>query len=186
MSTRTVTPALVAAAGAPLVSALLFVELNFASGVLRLTTAGHDVQWNGHTWLGVGVLGSVEAMTEDVSLAATGLKLTLSGVDPAIISIALQEDYQGRDARIWFAAFNDTGALVADPALLNVWRMDNMPVARGETATVELHLESEMAAWDRPRVRRFTDADQKAEHPGDRGLEFVAEMAMRTLSWGAR
>jgi hypothetical protein len=41
-----------------------------------------------------------------------------------------------------------------------------------------------MIDWERPRMRRFTDADQKAHHPGDRGLEHVAEVASKEVVWG--
>jgi hypothetical protein len=73
---------------------------------------------------------------------------------------------------------------VADPLLVFVGRMDHMEVTDGETATVTLALENELAAWDKPRVRRFTDADQKSEYPNDRGFEFVTEAATRVVAWG--
>jgi hypothetical protein len=182
--TRSLTAGVQSAIATTQISALMFVELDFASGFLRVTTAGHDVAWNGYTWTGVGMLGKVDPIAEDVSLQANGIKLTLSGVDVAIISIALQEAYQGRAAKIWLAFVNTSGAIVADPVLLFVGRMDTMEVQDGETATVVLNLENDLAAWDRPRVRRFTDADQRTEYPTDKGFEFVSETAQRTLSWG--
>lgn len=184
MSTRTLSAATQTAIAQAQLTALMFVELDFASGYLRLTTAGHDVSWNGYTWTGVGLLGGVEPISEDTALQANGIRLTLSGVDSAIIAIALQEAYQGRQARIWLAFVNDSGAIVADPLLVFVGRMDTMQVQDGDTATIILNLENELAAWDRPRVRRFTDADQQAEYPGDLGLQFVTEAAQRTVSWG--
>jgi hypothetical protein len=182
---RTLTAGVQSAIVQSQLTALMFVELDFASGFLRVTTAGYDVTWNGYTWTGVGLLGSVEAITEDTALQANGIKLGLSGVDTAIISIALQESYQGRAAKIWLAFVNDAGAIVADPLLIFVGRMDTMTVQDGETATVLLQLENDLAAWDRPRVRRFTDADQQAEYPGDLGMQFVTEVAQRTITWGS-
>jgi len=184
VSTRTLTAGVQTAIAQSQLTALLFVELDFASGFLRLTTAGHNVTWNGYTWTGVGVLGSVEAIAEDVALQANGIRLTLSGVDPEVISIALQQAYQGRAAKIWIAFVNDAGAIIADPLQIFGGRMDNMTVTDGQTASVVLNLESELAAWNRPRVRRFTDTDQQAEYPGDRGMEFVTEAAQRVVKWG--
>jgi hypothetical protein len=184
VSSRTLTAGVQTAIAQAQITPLMFVELDFASGFLRLTTAGHDVPWNGHTWTGVGLLGKVDAIGESAALEATGVKLTLSGIDSAIIAIALQEDYQGRPAKLWLAFVNDSGAIVADPLLVFVGRMDTMQVADGETATVVLNLENEFAAWDRPRVRRFTNADQQAEYPGDLGFEFVTEAAQSTVTWG--
>lgn len=184
MSSRTLTAGVQAAIASAQMTTLMFVELNFASGYLRLTTAGHDVAWNGYTWTGVGLLGAVDAISEDAALQANGIRLTLSGVDSAIIAIALQEAYQGRAAKIWLAFVSDVGAIIADPLLVFVGRMDTMQVEDGEMATVILNLENELAAWDRPKIRRFTDADQQAEYPGDLGCQFVSEAAQRTVSWG--
>jgi hypothetical protein len=181
---RTLTAGVQTAIAQPNLVALLFVELDFASGFLRLTTAGHNVTWNSQTWTGVGLLGAVESIREDTGLQANGVKLTLSGVDPQVISIALQQAYQGRPAKIWVAFVNDAGAIIADPLQIFGGRMDNMNVSDGQTAAVVLNLENELAAWDRPRVRRFTDADQQAEYPGDLGMQFVTEAANRTLTWG--
>jgi hypothetical protein len=184
MSTRPVTAGVLSAVAQPQITALLFVELDFASGFLRLTSAGHDVVWNGYGWTGVGLLGSVAPIREDTSLAANGVELKLSGVDSAIISIALQEDYQGRAAKIWAAFINDAGAIIADPLLVFSGRMDHMEAADGSEAAITLWLENELAAWDRPRVRRYTDADQRLDYPSDRGFEFVTESASRVISWG--
>jgi hypothetical protein len=185
VSTRPITAAAQAAAAQAQIIALLFVELDFTSGFLRVTSAGHDVTWNGYTWTGVGQLGAIEAIREDTSLQANGIKLSLSAVDTAIISIALGENYQGRAAKIWCAFINvDTGAIVADPLGPWQYRMDHMEVADGENAAVVLQLENEFAAWDRPNVRRFTDADQKRVYPNDRGFEFITAAAVSTLSWG--
>ena len=186
MSTRPITAAVTTAVNQSQITALLFVELDFASGDLHLTTAGHDVVWNGLTWTGVGALGVVEAIKEDVGLQANGIKMGLQGVDTSIIAIALSEDYQGRAARIWCAFVNiDTGAIVADPVGPWTYRMDHMEIMDGgDNATVMLQLESELAAWDRPNIKRFTDADQKRLYPNDKGFEFITAATISTLSWG--
>ena len=59
---------------------LLFVELDFAEGFVRLTNAGYTFTWNGHDWVGIGTLGSIEAISEGMSLQMYGCALTLSGV----------------------------------------------------------------------------------------------------------
>ena len=54
----------------------------------------------------------------------------------------------------------------------------------GRETSVSIAGESAMIDWQRPRLRRFTDADQKAVYPNDRGLEHVAEVANKELVWG--
>lgn len=185
MSSRTLTVAMQTAIAQSQYTTFLFVELDFTSGFLRLCTAGHDVTWNGFNWIGVGEIGSVDAITEDTALQANGYRLSLSGLDADIIEIAMQEDYQGRSCKMWFPLVDiATGAIIADPLLVVRARMDAMELQHGQHASVSLIVESELAAWDRPKVRRYNDPDQKAEFPTDRGFEFIARTAGQTLTWG--
>jgi hypothetical protein len=184
MSTRPATVAMLTELAQPSITPLLFVELDFASGLVRLCTAGSTVPWNGSDWLGVGLLGTVDTIRENTSLEATGLRLALSGLDPAVLAIALQESYQGRPARVWLGLLNASGALVADPLLLMSARMDSMEVTTGDTASVTINVESDLAMWARPPSTKFTDADQQRLHPGDKFFEYVTEASERTIQWG--
>jgi hypothetical protein len=51
-------------------------------------------------------------------------------------------------------------------------------------ASVVKNLESRLVDWERARVRRYNDADQQAEYPGDLGLQFVEQMVEKQLIWG--
>lgn len=182
--TRDITTATETAAAASQVSLLLFVELDFSSGFVRCTNASFNVDWNGHTWTGVGSLGAVDQAREVLDVEAIGLSFTLTGVDPAKIATALAEFYQGRAARLW-VGFIDSGAIVADPVLLFVGRMDTMTIEHGTQAKITVAAESRLASWSRVRTRRFSDADQQLEFPGDLGLQEVDEFASgKQVVWG--
>ena len=51
--------------------------------------------------------------------------------------------------------------------------MDTMEVVDGPEPRVALSCESRLVDLERAEVRRYTDADQQAEYPGDRFFEFV-------------
>lgn len=184
MSTRGATGAMLAELANPSITPVLFVELQFASGAVRLSTAGSTLAWNGSDWIGVGLLGIVDPIRESTGLEAHGLRLGLSGLDPEVVAIALQEPYQGRPARVWLALINAAGAIVADPLQIVAGRMDTMEVTTGDTATVIVAVESDLALWARPVSNRFTDPDQQRLHPGDKFFEFVVEASERTIQWG--
>ena len=74
----------------------------------------------------------------------------------------------------------------ADPELLDQGRLDASETEEGETITVTITAESRFAAWERPVIRRYTDADQQARFPGDRGLEFVSQAAQKEIVWGRK
>lgn len=163
---------------------IILVELDFADGIVRLCNAGYSFKWNGVDWLGIGTLGSIEAISEGSALQMYGCGLTLSGIPPEIISEAFSQNYQGRAAKLWLAPLTADYQFIADPVVVFAGRMDTMDIQVGETATITLTIESRLVDWERPRIRRFNDADQRSEYPDDRGFRYVDQMIQKDLKWG--
>ncbi|MGO4304186.1 hypothetical protein [Cupriavidus sp. RAF12] len=181
--TRALDGSVVNAVTAGHVPYLYFVQMDFTQA-LRLCTAGYNVDWNGSTWLGVGMVGSIDLIEEQASLEAIGVRLTMAGVPSDLISTALGEQYQGKPCQIWVAPLREDLQLVAQPVRVFYGRMDTMSVEVGDTSTITVAAESRMVSWDKPRVRRFNNEDQQSRYPGDRGFEFVAQMVEKQLLWG--
>ena len=181
---REITPAATTAATAPVVRPLALVRMVFDSGVVTLWTGRGDLVWNSETYTGVGGLGRIGAIDEGADQQAYGIAFTLSGVDAAFVSIALDEDVQGRECRVWLGLFDDALALVADPVEVFSGRLDTMSVKLGSEGVIEVTAESRMIDWQEPRERRFTDADQRECYPGDAGFEFLNETVDKEVLWG--
>lgn len=184
MTNRPITPASEAALAATQVRALVFVEMDFSSGFLRMNNSAQNMDWNGLTWLGIGRVGSIDPVGEGVTLEARGLSFSISGIDPAHVSLALNEQYQGRACSMWFAPLNEDYSVIADPVLIFSGRMDVMDIDMGENATITVSAESRLADWDRPRVRRYNSADQAITDPTDKFFEFVPQMVEKNIRWG--
>ena len=174
-----------AAAAERVVRPLLFCALEFASETLRMTTAPFDIAWGGQVYTGTGHLGRIEPLEEGVELQAYRLRLILNGIPLSLISIALGEDYQGRAATLYLGFLDDQHRLVDTPDTIFKGRMDIMTVTAGETGSIALDVESRLADWERPRVRRFNNADQQQRYPDDKGLEFAEQMAAKEIVWPA-
>lgn len=54
------------------------------------------------------------------------------------------------------------------------------------SAQIIVTAESRLAGWERPRVRRFNDADQKRAHPTDRFFEGMVEGVEVEVVWPSR
>jgi hypothetical protein len=183
--TRALTTPVADALAAESVVLLGFIELDFASGFLRLTSAPFPVTWNSQTWVGAGALLTISTPKEIAGTQAEGFSVTISGIPTAYVTTALTEVYQGRAARFWFAPLDvDSHAILADPVLLINGRMDNMLLELGEEASIAVNVETRMLDLDRVKIRRYTDADQQARYSGDLGLEFVNELQNKQLVWG--
>jgi hypothetical protein len=170
---------------AAVVYPVFFVELDFDSGSLRVWSGIGDKDWDGKTWSGVGELLGLDQVEETQDIRAAGTSVQLTGIDPAFIATALGEDFQGRAHRQWLGTMDAAGTITTDPYLIFEGRMDRMPVSEdGDSASIGVQSESRLVDLTRPRVRRFTDEDQKEQYPNDRGLEFVAKIQDKPLRWG--
>ena len=177
--TRAIDAATGEAVAAPVVRLALLVELQFASGPSRFWSGLGDFAWNGLTFAGVGDLLAVSAIEETAEVRSVATTLQLSGVPTSAIGLLGDDErWQNRVARLWLAVFEADGVtLSGEPVPLARSRMDQLTYEEGETATFTLTLESRLADLERPRIRRYTNADQQQLHPGDRGFEFVESVA---------
>jgi hypothetical protein len=175
------------------VPALMLVELDFPSGTLRLNNSGQNIDWNGSTWYAGGALIGISEVAESTDGEAHGVTLQLNAVELTpitgspnnanIVQLARAQNYQGRAARVWLAPLDADYVPVVDPVLAFEGRMNKMDFQVGEDAAFSLACESRFADWNRPRVRRYNDADQRSRFPSDRGLEYMEQMVEKQLIW---
>lgn len=165
--------------------AAVFAELGFKSGTLRVHSGanGQVLSWQGFDWYGAGEMGTLSAIDEDDQLQAGSVELGLSGLDATVVSAALNEDYLGRPAKLWFAVLDEEHKLIGEPIGPFSYTMDIMDGVVGPTSAVKLTAQNKLADWARPKERRYTDTDQQQEFPGDLGLEFVSQMVDKELEW---
>jgi len=183
---RTLAAAVATAVADDNIRAAVLTYFNFDSGVIRFWTGIGPLVWSGDTFTGAGSLGGIGAIEETTEIKATGLTFTLSGIPSSLITIALDEDYQGRACTCWIAFFDSNWALITDPVQVFSGRMDTMALSDdGENATIVVAAENRLVDLDRPNnVLYMTNNDQQALYPGDRGLEYVPAMQEAVIVWG--
>ncbi len=181
---RTLTTAMQTEVGADAVSPVFFVELDFASGFVRVWSGYGSIVWGGKTWTGAGTLMAIEPLGESVDFVANGANLKLNGIPSDMIAIALGQTYQGRDATIHLGFLDAAGAVIADPIQLFAAFMDTMEIDEdGETASIIVRIESQAVSLKRAKVWRYTHEDQQIDYPGDRGFEYVAGLQDKNIQW---
>ena len=185
--TRDLTPATGSASQAPVARPVLFAELDFPSGFVRLNSSDRSLSFDPgggvQSFLGAGRLGSISPAGETSELRATGLEMSLSGIPAAFISAAF-ERAQGRSGKVWLGFLDSSYRVVADPALIFAGLIDDTTIDLGDTATVTLSVENRIIAWERPKVRRYTNEDQQQRFSGDEAFEFVNPTVEKELLWG--
>lgn len=181
---RNISTELQNAAAANVVEPLILVEAEFDSYDLRMWSGLGDLTWDAKTWTGGGSLLTIDAIEETVEVKAVGTRVTLSGIPSELLSLALQEDYQGRTLRVYIGAFVN-GSIVANPVVIFSGRMDIMTITEsGTTSSIEVTVENRLIDFERTKERRYTSEDQKIDYPNDKGFEFVSSIQDVEIVWG--
>ena len=63
--------------------------------------------------------------------------------------------------------------------------MDVMTINEGaEVSTINLSVENKLIRLETANERRYTNEDQKIEHPTDQGFRFVSDIQDKEITWG--
>lgn len=182
---RGLTPQMVAALSASGLRPFIMTAFYFDGGTVRFWSGLGQLTYFGAVWHGSGDLLQISAVEETADIRAAGISITLSAFPQNMVSIALQEPYQGRTVEVYLGMFDESGAVIADPEVLFRGRMDIMEIREGaDAATIVLTAESEIIRLRDTRGRRWTHEDQQIEFPGDRGFEYVADIQDMDIPWG--
>lgn len=186
---RPLTAAFKTAAEAEHVRVMALVSFDFGTGFVRATSAPYDVTYDlestggAETYLGLGQFGKISPVEEAGEIKPYQMQFELSGVAATLVSTALNEDYQGRSAKLWFALMDEEYAIIADPQLMFDGLMDTMDIRAGAEGVIVIIAQSRLARWEIPISHRWNDAAQQARFPGDLGFEFAEQMVEKVLVW---
>jgi hypothetical protein len=184
---RGLTSAAQTAIAAETVARQVAVALDFPTGVARWNSSPADIVVDGQTFFGVGALGSISVAEEGIELRSYGMTVGLTGVPRDAIAFALGTAYQGRPGTVWEVVLNaTTWQPVADPIVIFRGRMDQMDITLGQMAEVTVKLENRLTDWERPKILRYTDAEQRRRDPSDGSFRFLPATTEKEIIWPAR
>ena len=184
------------------------IELFFDTSTLRFWSGVGELDFGDNTYTGSGNMIAVSAIDETSDISAQGARLTLSGLPSEMINLAINEPYQGRKCFIYFGTLDVTGDRLTQQNGHLILNQDNsailgegdfrdtitqifsgyidqMNIDEGpETSQISVAVESRLIDLQRPRNRRYTDANQKSRFPNDKGFEFVESLQQKKFAWG--
>lgn len=177
------------------VAASLLVYMGFKTTPRRWWTGFGDLVSGGHTWLGTGSMIQIDGLEQAVGTTAPRTTFTLSGIDADIVTLARQSSDRVKDRSciiyIQFFEIMPTDGAVQPWTPLDapyaIWSgiMDQMTYAADGPAqrSVQLTAESIWTGRRKPAYGRYTDRDQNARFPGDRGLEQLPDLIQKQIRW---
>jgi hypothetical protein len=189
---RTIPSAILTALTQPEVQPFYAVEFLFDTEPVRLWTgygkrtddlldpmrSGPSI--DGETYLGAGSLLNISGLEEAGDMSAKGVSVTLSSLPASLISLAWQEPFMRRKARILFGVQN-----VDDFVEVFSGYMNEMPIEdSAESGTISVLIDSKMVETGRSRDIRYTHESQQTLYPGDTFFSYVADLADKEVMWG--
>jgi hypothetical protein len=173
--------AMLAALQAPSLRPAIFVQMQFTSTTVYIWSGVGSVSWNGQTWMGIGSLLSVSSIEDASTVEARGITVTLSGLDPTLLSDCLSEFQLGLPVSLYFGLYSG-GSLITTPITSWSGRMDQPTIdVSGDTATIAINCENRLLDMNTPVDRRYTNQDQQMTWPGDLSMQFVDGIQDMTL-----
>lgn len=186
---RSLTSAMLTAIQSQSVYPGIFVQLTFSNSTSYLWSGVGNITWNSITWTGAGQILSIEPTEEGTTVEARGTAIRLSGLNPTLLSDALNYIQLGLPVLIYLGLFSgypfSSANLIANPILIWSGRVDQTTLdLDGETCTLTINCESRLLDLNVPSDYRYTQQDLQAQYPGDLGLSFVESIQERQILWG--
>jgi hypothetical protein len=169
-----------------LICPAILAVLTFRSSTQYVWSGVGPLTWNAMTFLGVGSLGKLGAISEGIEIKADGTSVTLSGIDPTLYGESMDDIQLGASATLYLALLEPTtGAIIGTPYTLYEGTVDKPTSTAGVgTIAITLALESRMTNLQRGTGRRYTSADQNIAYPSDSGFDWVEQLNDTALRWG--
>ena len=162
---------------------LFLVEIQF-DAVLRFSSAYGAITVAGVEYIGAANLGNITSAKENSDLDPNELKITLAGISDASLSAVGNSNYLNRSVVIKVAMFDEDGGVIDDTAMnYFVGKTDDVKFNYGKQSSIVVTARDRLADWSRPRVERNMNSDQQAAYPGDKGFEFVGQIADKKIIW---
>lgn len=158
--------------------------ITFKSRTVYCWSGVGNIVYSGNTYLGVGDFGKLGSVVEGTDVQAYGTSISLSGIDPLLLSECMDDIQLGAPATIYFALLDGNGNIFGTPYPLFVGTVDQPSVKVGmKTLTISLALENKLANLQRANMRRYTAADQQLYYPGDSFFNFVELLSDAAILW---
>jgi len=159
-------------------------DSNGNSQDLFLNSTSQNFTYSSDVYTGLGGLGTISAVEEGTDFANRPMSLELSGVDVALVSTALNINYQNKPVTIMLGVLDDEDAFIGTPTIIFKGKIDTMSVEIAENSKISVRCTSDLADWERPSDGRYTNEDQVSRFAGDVGLEFTSQAAEKEIFFG--
>jgi hypothetical protein len=180
---RGINPATIAALQSDQIRMCHLVKIDF-DNVVRMTDNFHRVSYDGETFLPAGHLLSIQEVQETEELRVGSLKVSLSAVDQAFVSVFLDINYLNRRIKIWNAVLDEAGQIIGDPIPTFDGDITGYAITDNKReAIISVTCASHWADFERKAGRFTNNNSQQYFFPDDTGFQYAAD-STKDIKWG--
>ena len=168
------------------VNIVYFVEFQFKSATVYLSSANFNIDWGGKTWLGFGEIGTISSVDSTEGMETSSVNFTLNIAQLELLAIALGdvEEYRGLPAKLYMCPLTNNYQLIDTPVLIWKGLMDTMAAGiSGEEGSITLKCESSAYQLKRQQSFRLNANQWKRYHPNDKGLDYIEDLMANKFTW---
>ena len=167
------------------VDQFLAVKMEIKSGNVLAHTGIGELVIDGDLYIGLGNLGSISSAKQDGGTSPSDINLSLSLLDPSMLSTALNEQVVGSKVTIMFGVFDEDGKIGAVDVLF-AGSVTGVAAVIGDENQVTYTCSSELYEWDKIPSDRYTDESHQQRQVGDRFFRYTGQLAERSIFWGSK
>lgn len=172
----------------------VLVFMDFSTGAKRWWNGFGDLNHAGHLWQGTGDLISISDLTTDYQMSADSISFTFAATaEMQALVRASKTAVKGRDVVVHSQLFLSESSDVS----IGPWQPKGSPMAlfsgfmdpmtyekkRDTGRQIGMRCEGLWARRNAPPRGLWTDRDQQARHPDDKGLERVGIYTNYEVKW---
>jgi hypothetical protein len=184
VSERTLDSDLKTSAESPTFNYVIFVELAFPSGTVRVHNSVGTLEFGGNDYLGVGAFGSISPMEESIDLVDNPVTVNLSSITQEIIDAIKTDNIFGKDADIYLGALNADGELEGTPTNWISGYMEHASLLVGTENGISISIQTRASRLKLRNGKRFTLEDHQQDYSGDLFFEYLSDTIEAQVQWG--
>lgn len=146
----------------------------------RLHSGLGERELNGEIYYGMGELGKIGALKENVSMSHGGWDLFLIGI-PSNLYPDVIERWNGDEVYIWLSV---VPGVDPEQVFRGVVEEHTVQPEKGGALKVTLRVKNILSNLDSNESNRYSHNSQLIDYPDDMGLEFVSDLSNQKLNWG--
>ena len=166
-------------------------EVDHPDGPVYLWSGVGKLAWDGHVWIGAGVLGAITTAARTTELRIDDVRLSLSAVDTHALS-EVSMDIRNRQARTWLAAIGPDYRVIGTPLPLDEILLDYATESIAENGLATLTLVGQAGFWTLERATEeawsredaiFQWGTDTSGEPIETGFDFITSLRMKDTKW---